>query len=359
MHRHHHPLHHHRPHHHHHHHPHAQLVPTMSTCTRRGCNASLPTPASCIHHPGAPIFHEGLKSWSCCNTTHKPVLEFDQFLAIPGCNVLPTHSTEVQALPLVKNGKLVDPSSPTDSAAHKQEANVDMLPTQPLNADTLKAAQNSSVPKPWQEEKDSLTAVEKGSKCTRNACGFVHEGGERRREQEVCWFHKGSPVFHEGSKGWSCCKRRVLDFNDFLAIQPCTRAESGHLFPSTNTHHEGEEERVDCRIDHYETPTDVRLTVYAKGVEGDKSRITFEEQAVHFSLSLPPAPGTSLSRPRKFLRTLHTFAPIDASASTYTLSKFKVDLVLVKRAKGQSWPALESGDAVVGYGLTFGRDKDK
>jgi hypothetical protein len=28
------------------------------------------------------VFHEGLKSWSCCNTVNKPVLEFDQFMQI-------------------------------------------------------------------------------------------------------------------------------------------------------------------------------------------------------------------------------------------------------------------------------------
>jgi hypothetical protein len=34
-------------------------------------------------------------------------------------------------------------------------------------------------------------------------------------------FHPGQPVFHEGSKGWSCCARRVLIFDDFLNIRGC------------------------------------------------------------------------------------------------------------------------------------------
>lgn len=29
------------------------------------------------------VFHEGLKSWSCCKEKNKPVMEFDQFMAIP------------------------------------------------------------------------------------------------------------------------------------------------------------------------------------------------------------------------------------------------------------------------------------
>lgn len=29
------------------------------------------------------VFHEGLKSWSCCADVHKPVLDFDEFMNIP------------------------------------------------------------------------------------------------------------------------------------------------------------------------------------------------------------------------------------------------------------------------------------
>jgi hypothetical protein len=29
------------------------------------------------------VFHEGLKSWSCCADVNKPVLEFDEFMKIP------------------------------------------------------------------------------------------------------------------------------------------------------------------------------------------------------------------------------------------------------------------------------------
>ena len=41
--------------------------------------------------------------------------------------------------------------------------------------------------------------------------------------------HPGQPVFHEGSKGWSCCKRRVLEFDEFLRIPGC-KEKTRHLF---------------------------------------------------------------------------------------------------------------------------------
>ena len=50
---------------------------------------------------------------------------------------------------------------------------------------------------------------------------------------DVCVFHPGVPVFHDAMKvrlcilllfiyfslkGWSCCKKRCIDFTDFLNI---------------------------------------------------------------------------------------------------------------------------------------------
>lgn len=369
----------------------------MVICTRRGCGVDFdPTTSSaaagsCSYHPGAPVFHEGLKSWSCCKDTNKPVMEFDQFLAIPGCNSADAHSTEKQNVPTVKNGAVVadaDASAPAGSSSDvhlvskdadgKETFGKDTAATtasdivQPLSGMSLLAAQNAAqasstaakaqAPKEPVEEEDPVESdanLPAGLTCKRGGCGFKFEGGSRDRSSETCNHHKGTPIFHEGSKGWSCCKRRVLDFDDFLKIEPCSTAKSGHLFvgaPKTDAG-AGGEESVDCRMDHYETPNDVRLTVYAKAVDAGQSSIEFQEQGVVFSLLLPPAPGST--RPRRFRKVLTPFAPIVPAESSFNITKFKVDLLLAKHVKGQSWPCLESGDRVVGYGLTFGRDKDK
>lgn len=365
----------------------------MVTCTRRGCGAnfdpsSSSSQASCSYHPGAPVFHEGLKSWSCCKDVNKPVMEFDQFLAISGCTTADSHSTESQSLPTIKNGAVVadgDASAAAPSDIHPVSKDADGKETfgkapstseivQPLSGMSLLAAQNaakSSTPntnaqankEPLEEEDpaDADAKLAAGPACKRGGCGHQYEGGPRDRSKETCKYHKGSPIFHEGSKGWSCCKRRVLDFNDFLQIEPCSTAKSGHLFvgapkEAADGSADGEES-IDCRMDHYETPNDVRLTVYAKAVEADKSSIEFNEESVTFSLLLPPLNGSS--RARRFQKVLKPFAPISPADSSFNITKFKVDLVLTKKQKGQSWPCLESGDRVIGYGLTFGRDKDK
>ncbi|XP_013187135.1 cysteine and histidine-rich domain-containing protein morgana [Amyelois transitella] len=57
-----------------------------TTCKNGGCNVSYEGPQSndsvCTYHPGCPIFHEGLKFWSCCQ---KRTTDFNTFLNQPGC----------------------------------------------------------------------------------------------------------------------------------------------------------------------------------------------------------------------------------------------------------------------------------
>ena len=55
--------------------------------------------------------------------------------------------------------------------------------------------------------------------------------------------HPGVPIFHEGSKGYSCCKRRVLEFDQFMSMEGC-KTKDRHLFVG-KAKKEGEEEKVD------------------------------------------------------------------------------------------------------------------
>lgn len=53
-------------------------------CQRKGCGKSKEgsDDDKCCYHAGSPIFHEGMKYWSCCN---KKTTDFNQFLAQKGC----------------------------------------------------------------------------------------------------------------------------------------------------------------------------------------------------------------------------------------------------------------------------------
>ena len=81
------------------------------------------------------------------------------------------------------------------------------------------------------EEDDLALPVPSGARCKRQGCGAEWEGPDVSRGEgakATCRYHPQAPVFHEGSKGYLCCKRRVLEFDEFLKIEGCT--EGKHLF---------------------------------------------------------------------------------------------------------------------------------
>lgn len=56
-------------------------------CVHFGCqqffHASDNGPSACTYHTHGPVFHEGMKYWGCCS--HVKHIDFDEFLAQPGC----------------------------------------------------------------------------------------------------------------------------------------------------------------------------------------------------------------------------------------------------------------------------------
>ncbi len=57
-------------------------------------------------------------------------------------------------------------------------------------------------------------------KCGNNGCGNTFTDEENN--DTACIYHPGSAVFHEGLKGWSCCKKKVISFEEFMAIPGCS-----------------------------------------------------------------------------------------------------------------------------------------
>lgn len=62
------------------------MVEIGANCKNGGCSVVYQGPETngtiCLHHPGVPIFHEGLKFWSCCQ---KRTSDFTSFLNQIGC----------------------------------------------------------------------------------------------------------------------------------------------------------------------------------------------------------------------------------------------------------------------------------
>lgn len=311
---------------------------TQAKCTRNGCGKAFDPDhndsAACSFHPGVPTFHEGLKSWSCCSSTNKPVIDFDDFMKLPTC-ATGTHSTEKPepkpaAAPVESASKQVT----TDSNGRETYG----TPTPPLPPPPPSASLPplSAPPKPVstpyvEEQDDPDVQIEKGMRCKRKGCGVDYAGQERAGDE--CAYHPGAPIFHEGSKGFSCCKRRVLEFDEFLRIEGCRSGR--HLFVGAKQVESEAEVQVECRTDHYQTPRQVIASVFGKQADKEKSSVTFTAEQMTVDLVLPAR--------KRFTRTFDLYGPIDPVASTYKILGTKCEITLTK-ADGRSWGTLTAID---------------
>jgi hypothetical protein len=106
------------------------------------------------------------------------------------------------------------------------------------------------------------------------------------------------------------------------------------------------EEEANCRIDHYQTLTEVHVSVFAKQTDKERSSVKFEESQVTFDLYLPAA--------KRFRRTLQLFGPIDPEASSFKYFGTKVEAHL-RKLDTRSWTVLEKTTQALGnINITFG-----
>lgn len=118
---------------------------------------------------------------------------------------------------------------------------------------TPNSATASTSAKQEEEQDPEGVIIPVGAKCKRAGCKAVYQEGMERLSEE-CLYHPLPAIFHEGSKGYACCKRRVLEFDEFLKIEGCKTGK--HCFVgSPKEKKEGEEELVQCRHDMFQTPT--------------------------------------------------------------------------------------------------------
>lgn len=91
---------------------------------------------------------------------------------------------------------------------------------------------SGTIDKPPEEsDSDDLDSpIPPNTTCKRRGCNATSKDLDRTaRHDEKCMHHPGQPIFHEGTKGWTCCKKRVLEFDEFLNIEGC-KIKTKHLF---------------------------------------------------------------------------------------------------------------------------------
>lgn len=170
------------------------------------------------------MFHDAYKGWSCCS---KKSTDFTEFLNIKGCT-RSKHSNE-------------KPSEPEKSPVDRCKVDeVIQVITRPVNNgeslerpsfDIPQLTLSPTISPALLEQIKGLTALEIdeqidstvqiGQACKNNSCKGTYTGVAS--DEEVCNYHPGTPIFHEGLKYWSCCQKKTTEFSMFLEQRGCTQ----------------------------------------------------------------------------------------------------------------------------------------
>lgn len=78
-----------------------------------------------------------------------------------------------------------------------------------------------------EEDKEANT---REKNCNNAGCGKSYT--DQTNAQDACWYHPGKPVFHEGLKGWACCTKRVVDFDEAMSLPGCTLGPHASVAPA-------------------------------------------------------------------------------------------------------------------------------
>lgn len=295
-----------------------------------------------------------LTGWSCC----KPrVLTFDEFLSIPPCTTGKHSTTDLPpSLPKKTNKDDADAPRARPVAAASVPGRA---PIAPAEAPQASAATPPPADTPTSDD-DAALPIPIGKACRRRACGYLYEGKDRAEEK--CIFHPGAPIFHEGTKGYTCCKRRVLEFDEFLRLEGC-ETKPRHLFvgsggkrkknsggdASGGAANDGEEKLETVRHDFYQTPSTLHASFFLKKIDKDASTVGFPTTRT-MALDLV----TKEERPKRWTVEIPLFGTVDADKCQYKILGTKLEVELAK-SDGVSWPTLRSDERGTGEIIQTGR----
>ena len=198
---------------------------------------------------------------------------------------------------------------------------------------------------PEDEDDDPDLAVPDGASCKRRGCDATYKSGQSR-EGEQCIHHPGQALFHEGQKGWTCCKKRVLEFDEFMKIPGCNTKDR-HLFVGKKKDPTTEERLTEVRNDFYQTATTVIASLYLKKIDKERSTVEFAgADTVDLDLHTTDS--------KHYQTSMKLFGPIKSEESKFKIMGTKLELTLAK-ANGQGWPVLRADDPHTGEIIQAGR----
>lgn len=285
----------------------------------------------CQFHPGNPIFHDAYKGWSCCN---KKSTDFTEFLNFKGCTT-GKHSNEKPAEP--EKPKLSEQE--IEEQIRKQEAKKTPVETVERPAfdspcETLESIINPS----FKQQMDQIDLTKKlqastltgeiaiGTTCKNGGCKGSYTG-TAVDDSGACVYHPGVPIFHEGYKFWSCCQKKTSDFQAFLDQVGC---ETG----KHKWRQDANVNKVNCRWDWHQTPSNVVIAVYAKNYDYKKSFVKLNPVRLMVKIIFP------LESNAEFNIDIELRGIVDVKKASAKMFGTKIEITLPKLHGGQ-WVRLD------------------
>uniref|UniRef100_A0A8C1A623 Cysteine and histidine-rich domain-containing protein 1 n=1 Tax=Cyprinus carpio carpio TaxID=630221 RepID=A0A8C1A623_CYPCA len=246
---------------------------------------------ACTYHPGVPVFHDALKGWSCCK---RRTTDFSDFLSIAGCTKGP-HNSE----------KPLEPVKPDVKVSGEKKELEDLKPR--FNEYVIQEGGEVKI----------------GTTCKNGGCSKTYNGP--KSDEEMCLYHPGTPIFHEGMKYWSCCKRKTSDFNSFLSQEGCNKG-------SHQWRKDTGKKVAPCRFDWHQTGSQVTMSIYAKNSNPELCSV--EANSVSLKIHL------NFEGDKEFELKMNLWGVIDISKSVVNMMAAKVEVVM-KKAEPMAWARLD------------------
>ncbi|XP_043267807.1 cysteine and histidine-rich domain-containing protein isoform X2 [Venturia canescens] len=172
-------------------------------------------------------------------------------------------------------------------------------------------------------KKSDDAEITMGQNCYNKACKATYRGTDSLTE--VCTYHPGVPIFHEGLKSWSCCQKRSTDFSVFLAQPGCTEGIHQWIPPNTD-------KQINCRMDWHQTGSYVVISIFGKKYQPDKS--TIKLNPIRLSVDL-----FFIEENSRYNMDIELRGIVDVEQSSVSMLPTKVEIKL-KKAEPGSWSQL-------------------
>ncbi|XP_055905535.1 cysteine and histidine-rich domain-containing protein morgana [Eupeodes corollae] len=112
--------------------------------------------------------------------------------------------------------------------------------------------------------------------CYNRGCGQTYD--PETNNDDSCCHHPGAPYFHDAYKGWSCCKKKSVDFTEFLNFKGCTKSKHSNVKPP-------EPEKPKENVDIPEPTKEIRPPINTEAM----TRPDFNSSLTQISATVAPA----------------------------------------------------------------------